>query len=317
MPPSDDATRDAEPSPARALPPKGPPSVATRNASIVERLREAADLLLAQGDGPFRAAAYRRAADAILALPDELSAIARQGGRAALEEMAGIGPSTAGAIAEMLTTGRWAYLERLRGVAEPEQLFCLVPGIGPALARRIHETLHLETLEALEVAAYDGRLSSLAGCGPRRAAAVRAALGGLLGRLRPMEAPRGKGEPPVPLLLEVDREYRRRGALGELPCIAPKRFNAAGEAWLPVLHTRRDDWHFTALFSNSTLAHRLGKERDWVVVYFHRDGLPDGRRTIVTEGGGAARGQRVVRGREAECAAAAPEQPSPAGPPRG
>ncbi|MDJ0390112.1 helix-hairpin-helix domain-containing protein [Roseomonas sp. E05] len=307
MLPSAGAARSPEPFPAEPSAGKALPPATIRNEPIAERLREAADLLLAQGDGPFRAAAYRRAAEAVLALPRELGVIAAEGGRPALEAIPGLGPAIASAIAEMLATGRWAYLERLRGVAEPEQLFCLVPGIGHALARRIHEALHLETLEALEVAAHDGRLANLAGFGPRRAAVVRAALTRLLGRLR-SAPPRAAGEPPVPLLLDVDGEYRQRSACGDLPRIAPRRFNPSGEAWLPVLHTRRGDWHFTALYSNSALAHRLGKARDWVVAYFHREGFSEGQRTVVSESRGDARGQRIVRGREAECVATAPTE---------
>jgi hypothetical protein len=83
--------------------------------------------------------------------------------------------------------------------------------------------------------------------------------------------------------------------------IAPKRFNPKGEAWLPVLHVRRGRWHFTALFSNTARAHELGKVEDWVVLYFHSDGGGEAQRTVVTETRGALVGQRVVRGREAEC----------------
>ena len=38
------------------------------------------------------------------------------------------------------------------------------------------------------------------------------------------------------------------------------------KAWLPVLHTARDDRHFTALFSNTANAHELGRTHDWVVM---------------------------------------------------
>jgi putative hydrolase len=86
-----------------------------------------------------------------------------------------------------------------------------------------------------------------------------------------------------------------------LPKIAPRRFNPSGEAWLPILHTERGEWHFTALFSNTARAHELGRNRDWVVIYFHEDSGPEGQRTVVTETRGPAAGQRVVRGREAEC----------------
>jgi hypothetical protein len=296
-------------SPAPRTPEHPRGAAATGNAAIAARLREAADILLAQGDGPFRANAYRRAADAILVLRQDLTAIAEAGGRPALEAIPGIGPSIASAIAEMLTTGRWPYLERLRGGTEPERLFRLVPGIGPALARRLHEALHLETLEALETAAHDGRLAALPGFGERRAAMVRGALAGMLGRLRPTVAIGPADEPDTAILLDVDREYRERAGKADLPRIAPKRFNPSGEAWLPVLHTRRGPWHLTTLYSNTGLAHRLGKVRDWVVIYFHRDGAPEGRRTVVTETHGGARGQRIVRGREAECVQQAGEAP--------
>jgi hypothetical protein len=40
--------------------------------------------------------------------------------------------------------------------------------------------------------------------------------------------------------------------------------------------------------------------RDWVVVFWERDGDED-QCTVVTERRGPLRGRRVVRGREAEC----------------
>lgn len=48
-------------------------------------------------------------------------------------------------------------------------------------------------------------------------------------------------------------------------------------------------------------AHRLGRTRDWVVVYFYDKDHVEGQHTIVTESRGVLGGKRVVRGREAEC----------------
>jgi hypothetical protein len=62
-------------------------------------------------------------------------------------------------------------------------------------------------------------------------------------------------------------------------------------------------WHFTALFSNTANAHQLSRTRDWVVVYFDSDHCGERQRTVVTEHRGRFSGHRVVRGREAECAA--------------
>jgi putative hydrolase len=98
-----------------------------------------------------------------------------------------------------------------------------------------------------------------------------------------------------------DREYRAKAAADKLKKIAPKRFNPNGAAWLPILHSDRGRWHFTALFSNTARAHELDKVRDWVVLYFHSDSGGEAQRTIVTETRGVLAGQRVVRGREREC----------------
>jgi len=78
-------------------------------------------------------------------------------------------------------------------------------------------------------------------------------------------------------------------------------------AWLPILHADRDGWSFTAMYSNTELAHRLHRSNDWVVIYFHEDHGPEAQATVVTEQRGRLRGRRVVRGRERECAQLADE----------
>lgn len=274
------------------------------NARCADRLREAADLLEAQAANPFRVAAYRRAAATVLSLPEDVAAIAARDGLPGLEALPNIGRGIASALLEMTRTGRWVQLERLRGSADPVQLLTVVPGLGHRLAERIHEELHVDTLEALELAAHDGRLESVPGVGPRRAAAIRASLQSMLARSRPQFAaasrPGAQG-PSVETLLEVDREYRHAAEAGRLPTIAPRRFNPSGESWLPVLHTARDGWHFTALFSNTAQAHQLGRTRDWVVIYFYDDEHSEGQHTVVTETHGPLTGRRVLRGRETEC----------------
>ncbi len=270
------------------------------NQDIASRLLEMADLLEQQDASPFRVNAYRRAARTVAGHAEPLVAIRQRGGVEALEALPAIGRSIALAVDEMLRSGRWMQLERLRGVLDPEHVFRSIPGVGREMARRIHDQLHVDTLEALEIAAHDGRLHEVDGIGPRRARMIAAALAQMLQR-RPGPAPRTGLEPPVDVLLDVDREYREKAGAGILRKIAPRRFNPQGEAWLPILHTQRDDWQFTALFSNTARAHELGRTGDWVVLYFHTDSGPEGQRTVVSETYGPLKGRRVVRGREAEC----------------
>jgi DNA polymerase (family 10) len=287
-------------------------------------LERVGDLLEAQEADPFRVRAWRRAADTVRSEPRPLTGILADEGRTGLLALAGIGESLASAIEEILHTGRLAMLDRLEGQISPEDLFTTVPGIGETLAHRLHAELGLETLEELELAAHDGRLEAMPGFGPRRTRAIRETLAAMLARstrrrarrLRAAET-RGAHETParpsVAALLAVDDEYRRRAAAGELRRIAPRRFNPSGEAWLPVLHSERDGWSFTALFSNTARAHERGATRDWVVLYFERDGDED-QCTVVTEHRGPLAGRRVVRGREEECLALARAAAPGAGP---
>ncbi|MDH3263266.1 MAG: helix-hairpin-helix domain-containing protein [Paracoccaceae bacterium] len=274
------------------------------NRRIGGMLSDYAEILEQQGEDGFRIRAYRAAASTAEHLDRPLREVWQQGGQDALIALPTIGKGIAAAIAGMLSTGRWPQLERLRGELAPEKLFQTLPGIGPKLARALADEHHLESLEELEAALHDEAVE-LAGIGLRRRQALTAVLAERLGRPLRRPAPgEGAPEPPVALLLEVDAEYRLRAEAGELRLIAPKRFNPEGEAWLPVLHTRADDWHFTALYSNTALAHRLGRTKDWVVIYFQEDHGPEGRCTVVTETHGPMAGQRVVRGREEESRAA-------------
>jgi DNA polymerase (family 10) len=271
------------------------------NQQIAIKLAQAADLLEQQGANPFRVSAYRRAGDTVLRLSRDIGELAQAEGTAGLVGLPGIGTGIAAAIQELLGTGNWAQLERLRGTLDPALLFRTVPGIGPKLAAEIHDSLHIDTLEALEAAAYDGRLEGVPGMGRRRVTAIRNALAQLLGRPRRRPRPVTGDEPDIAMLLEVDRDYRGRAEQGTLPLIAPRRFNPEGGASLPVLHTERGDWHFTLIYSNTARAHELNRTRDWVVVYFYDDHHEEGQCTIVTETRGALTGLRVVRGREPAC----------------
>ena len=226
-------------------------------------------------------------------------------GRDGLDALPSIGAGIAGAIAEILISGRWSQLDRLRGGTDARHLFASIPGIGATLSERIHDEIGVDTLEALEAAAHDGRLARVRGVGPRRASATRAVLAQRLARARVarsvVASTSTAGEPPVDVLLDVDREYRTRAQAGELPSITPRRFNPRGEAWLPILHTRRGTWHFTALYSNTARAHELGREHDWVVVYFYDGDHVERQHTVVTETHGPLVGRRVVRGQERAC----------------
>jgi putative hydrolase len=272
------------------------------NQDIADKLLEIATLLKEQGANPYRVSAYQNAANVIFSLPQPVGDIVAREGIQGLVALPGIGEGIARSIYEYLALGRMSRLESLKGGHDPVALFEAIPGIGPKLAHRIIENLHIDSLEALEVAAHNQRLEKIPGFSPKKVAMVQVWLAQVLGRQRPRPQPHEPfTEPSVKLILQVDQQYRQKASAAELPMIVPKRFNPEGKAWLPVMHVTKQGWHFTALFSNTARAHQLNRTQDWVVIYFYDDQHHESQHTVVTETHGALTGQRVVRGRETEC----------------
>lgn len=270
------------------------------NEAIADRLNEVAAWLESKDANPFRVKAYRNAANTVRALETPISDILESHGPQSLKELPGIGESIAQTIEKLCGSGSVALLDRLRGRAIPKTVLTTVAGVGPKTAAMIHEKLGIDTLEDLEAAANDGRLNTVPGMGHKRLRSVRESLAGRLQRFpRPNRNLSSRmPEPSVKDLLSIDQEYRRKAGSGRLVQIVPSRFNPEGKAWLPILHTRRDGHHFTALFSNSPLAHQLNATHDWVVIYCKGD---ERQWTVVTDHRGSGAGRRIVRGREAEC----------------
>jgi DNA polymerase (family X) len=277
-----------------------------QNIEIARRLEEVAELLEAQRANPFRIQAYRRAAMTIRHLSKPLAEIWQEQGEAGLRGVTGIGERLTAALRSLILTGRLPMLDRLRGEMDPVALLQSVPGIGPALAGRLHRDLGIDSLQDLEAAAHDGRLAEIAGVGPKKLAGIIDTLATRLGCVRPRDRAQDAEEPSVAELLDVDREYREKAAAGELATIAPKRFNPEGESWLPILHTQRGERHYTALYSNTARVHDLGRVRDWVVLYYDagdEERHEERQSTVITAHRGALNGKRTVRGRERECEA--------------
>ncbi|RZF24520.1 DNA polymerase/3'-5' exonuclease PolX [Paraburkholderia sp. UYCP14C] len=137
------------------------------NADFVAAFEEIADLLELQGEtNPFRIRAYRRAARNMSGLGRDLATmIARNED---LHAVGGIGADLAAKLREIAATGTCALLDELRHKVPaglPEML--TLPGVGPGRARMLHETLHIDSLDALREAASAGKLHAVPGFGER------------------------------------------------------------------------------------------------------------------------------------------------------
>ena len=149
------------------------------NKAVADALRDAAALFAQQNAN--QVSSFRNAARTIEELREDVADVAARGVDA-LDALPHIGKSIAGVIMELTTTGRWLQLERMRGRSDPEISFQNIPGIGPTFDRIIHEHLHIDTLDALDAAAHDGRLETVPGIGKRRSKIIRQSLASILAR---------------------------------------------------------------------------------------------------------------------------------------
>jgi hypothetical protein len=266
------------------------------NETMAKRLREYALELEKEGANLFRARAFRTAAGQLLMMSRPVREVFEQQGRAGLERLPGIGKSLAYTIEGLLRTGEVQTLRPIDADREPDRQLTSLPGIGLRTAEVLRDRLGVNTLEALRLAAIQGRLEVI-GIGSSPSGELVAEIDRRLSAKRQAML---DDEPKVEDLLALDEEYRRRAEQRELPTVAPRSFHPEGDSWLGVLRGERGGWKMRALFSNTALAHRLGQTHNWVVIYFDR-GATSGQRTVVTETHGDLIRQRVVRGREHEC----------------
>jgi DNA polymerase (family 10) len=139
------------------------------NTAIARIFDEIADLLELQGANPFRIRAYRNAARMLGTMGTLGRSVATMVERHEnLDSLPGIGPDLAGKIGEIVATGSYALLERLRADV-PAELGTMLrsPNLGPKRVRALHDELGVRTLEQLHAAAQAGRIQTVHGFGPR------------------------------------------------------------------------------------------------------------------------------------------------------
>ena len=136
----------------------------TTNIEVAAILYEVADLLEIKGVR-FKPQAYRRAAQAIETLPEDIAGVAREG---RLNEIPGVGKGIAASVNEIVETGSLAYLSSLREeLPEGVQHLTQLEGIGPKKAIALSRDLGIRTVDDLEAAAAAGRLRDLPGFGEK------------------------------------------------------------------------------------------------------------------------------------------------------
>ena len=135
------------------------------NAELARIFNEIGDMLEIMGEVVYKAVAYRRVADVIERYPDDVASLYRRGEP---PKIPGAGAALTAKLAELAETGRLEYYDRLRAQVPDGVIDMLrVPGLGPRTARTLHETLGIDSVEALRVAAESGGLRHVKGLSER------------------------------------------------------------------------------------------------------------------------------------------------------
>jgi DNA polymerase (family 10) len=118
------------------------------NQQLATIFRSMADLLSAQRANPYRVRAYRRAADALLAIDEDVATLVERQG---LEEIDGIGADLAKKIEEFLETGTVRAYEELKTPLPTEvKSWASLPGLSESLVTYLYFRLGIRTLDDLE-----------------------------------------------------------------------------------------------------------------------------------------------------------------------
>jgi DNA polymerase (family 10) len=126
-------------------------------------LREFGQRTALRGGNPYRAKAYTRAAENLMALAEPLENVVTED---RLKEIPGVGDAIADIITKLHTTGEQPSLQAMRKEIPAGALEMLaIPGVRPDKVLKLYKELGISSLQELEKAAKEDRLKPVKGLG--------------------------------------------------------------------------------------------------------------------------------------------------------
>jgi len=135
-----------------------------KNKEVARVLYAIADLLEIKEE-KFKPNAYRKAAQNIELLPEDIEKVFEQGN---LEKIPGVGKNIAKKIEEFLKTGKLEYYERLKKeIPVDVEALSSIEGMGPKKIKTLYNELGIKNLSELEKAAREGKIREIKGMGEK------------------------------------------------------------------------------------------------------------------------------------------------------
>jgi DNA polymerase (family 10) len=139
------------------------------NQKIAELFEEIADMLaIDPKDRKFEVLAYRKAAQTIEGLQEDLADIYKRGGTAALQELPGIGKSTSEHIKEYIETGKIPKYEELKKKYPIDfNTLTKIQGVGAKRVFKLYQVLKIKNIEDLKKAVEKHKIRNIEGFGEK------------------------------------------------------------------------------------------------------------------------------------------------------
>jgi DNA polymerase (family 10) len=119
------------------------------NATIAQSLLQYAGVIAAEGANKFKVKAYRRAAETIERLPEDVAALVKRGDN--LQKLPGVGKAISGIIEEIVRSGKLGRLRNSLDRLSPELAEITTrPLLDAKRILRIYKKLHIGSLKELE-----------------------------------------------------------------------------------------------------------------------------------------------------------------------
>jgi DNA polymerase (family 10) len=145
------------------------------NRQIAAVLFNISAILKQQNGNPYRIRAYRRAAQELLRMREQVADRLDTGKSLGLPRL---GPSLTAKVTTLAREGRLPFYEELcDSLPEDMRTLLRVPGLGPTIAGRICRDIGPTDAAGLRRAVAAGRIQRVWGVGPKRTAAIANALG--------------------------------------------------------------------------------------------------------------------------------------------
>ena len=136
-----------------------------KNSLVAQILGELADYTELEDDQPYRARAYRKAAETVESIPGAIEDI---WGEKKLRDLPGVGENIERKIDEILRTGKLETLEKIK-LKIPVDVPSLtrIEGVGPKTVKQLYTKLKVKNLDDLEEAVKAGKLREFKGLGAK------------------------------------------------------------------------------------------------------------------------------------------------------